>query len=123
MLTSSFTVSAAGKRHKEPAAGICQITLFLGKADVFGDGGHVIGESMWSTDIQISLVGVCSEAVSPALKSSVNVSLSHRNVSKWPLFLKYTFCSILYPLLSASLSRIISNRNLLLHSIAANYAA
>lgn len=123
MLTSSFTVTAAGKRHEEPAAGTCLIILFLGKAGLFGDGGHVREESMWSTDIQISLVGVCSEAVSPALKSSVNAFLNHRNVSKWALFLKYTFCSILYPLPFASLRHIISNSNLLLHNISTNYAA
>lgn len=87
------------------------------------DGGHMIEESMWSTDIQISLVGVCSEAVSPALKSSVNVSLCHRNMSNLALFLSthsVMFCTHFF---SASLSRIISNSNLLLHNISANYAA
>lgn len=94
-----FHSDCCWQKAQEPAAGTCLIILFLGKAGSFGDGGHVMEESMCSTDTQISLLGVCSEAVSPALKSSVNVSFCHRNMSNLALFFKYTFCSILYPLL------------------------
>lgn len=101
--SSSFTVTAADRKCKQPAAGIYVIILLMGKPGLLGDGLHIcVAESVWSREgisIQMYLLGICSEAVSLAFKSSVDVSLGHRNLSNQALFFKHTFCSILYPLL------------------------
>ena len=100
MLILSFTVTAAGRRSKQPAAGIYVITLLMGKPGLLGDGLHMVEESVWSREgisIQIYLVGICSEAVSLAFKSSVDISLGHRNLSNWALFFKHTFLQYFIP--------------------------
>lgn len=68
---------------------------------------------------QINPVSICSDAVPLAFKSSVYVSLGHRNLKSWALFFNHSFYSILYPHLYfyASLSHIISKSSPLLHDI------
>lgn len=102
MVILSFTMTAAGRRCKQPAASICVIILLMGKLGWFGDGPHMMEESTWSKEgvsIQVYLVGICSEAVSLDFKYSVDIFLGHRNLSNLALFFKHIFCSILYLLL------------------------
>lgn len=70
---------------------------------MLGDGLHVVdlcraGSGGQGISNQINLVSICSEADPLAFKTSVYVSLGHRNLKSSALFFNHSLYSILFPL-------------------------